>query len=416
MASTLQSLKAAPAAPLVRLAWRNLWRHRQRTVLLIVVVAYATLSTIVYWSFIDGYEGSVMNAYARYIAAPVRIASSTWHADPDPENALPDLTMARQVAPVQGVRAVAPRLQFPGLLQSAYASEGAEIRGVDPAAEQQVSQIPAKIREGRWLEGPGEMVLGIDLAQRIDVRVGERVVVSTAGLAGPQAMGLTVVGLADTGVAGLDDTLVLCHLEDARFLTGVTTATTLALDVPRGTEQATARRVQEILPPGLEARGAWDLVGPIKADVEAGKIFAVPLGLFLGFFAALAVASTVFVSVLERTREFGVISALGLPPRRLGTLVTYEALLACALGWGAGLVIGYGLAWVLASYNLLGPLFAAVGEGLEAAGIAEEFYGAVRLVYALYSALTVAVAVLLSALLPAQRAARLKPAEAMRGE
>src|SRR5690606_40678807 len=68
-------------------------------------------------------------------------------------------------------------------------------------------------------------------------------------------------------------------------------------------------------------------------------------------------------SVLERTREFGVISALGLPPRRLGTLVTYEALLACAVGWGVGLVLGYGVAWLLASYNLLGPLFAAVGEG-----------------------------------------------------
>ena len=58
MASTAP--KGAAATPLVRLAWRNLWRHRQRTVLLIVVVAYATLSTVIYWSFIDGYEGSVM--------------------------------------------------------------------------------------------------------------------------------------------------------------------------------------------------------------------------------------------------------------------------------------------------------------------------------------------------------------------
>lgn len=416
MTSTRPSRKAAPATPLFRLAWRNLWRHRQRTVLLIVVVAYATLSTIVYWGFIDGYEGSVMNAYARYIAAPVRIASAAWHADPDPENALTDLSFAQQVAQVRGVRGVAPRLQFPGLLQSSYASEGAEIRGVDPQAEAQVSQIPAKIREGRWLEGPGEVVLGIDLAQRIDVRVGERVVVSANGLAGPQATGLTVVGLADTGVAGLDDTVVVGHLEDARLLTGVATATTLALDVPRGTEDATARRVQEILPPGLEARGAWDLVGPIKSDVEAGKAFALPIGLFLGLFAALAVASTIFVSVLERSREFGVISALGLPPQRLGTLVTYEAVLACVLGWGVGLVSGYGIAWLLASYNLLGPLFAAVSQGLPETGIAEEFYGAVRPIYVLYSAITVGVAVLLSALLPARRAARLHPAEAMRSE
>lgn len=412
MASTAP--KGAAATPLVRLAWRNLWRHRQRTVLLIVVVAYATLSTVIYWSIIDGYEGSVMNGYARYIAAPVRIASAAWHEDPDPEHALADLSVIEPVAQVRGVRAVAPRLVFPGLLQSSYAAVGAEIRGVDPAAEGRVSQIPNKIGEGRWLVGPGEVVLGKELAQRIDVRVGERVVVSAGALAGPQALGLTVVGLAETGVAGLDETLVVGHLEDARLLTGVATATTLALDVPRGREGEVARRVQEVLPPGLEARGAWDLVGPIKGDIEAGKAFALLLGLFLGLFAALAVASAIFVSVLERTREFGVIAALGLPPRRLGTLVTYEALLACAVGWGVGLVLGYGVAWVLASYNLLGPLLAATREGFQETGLADEFYGAVRPAYILYSAITVAVAVGLSALFPARRAARLQPAEAMR--
>lgn len=416
MAGAIGFHEAASSTPLLRLAWRNLWRHRQRTVLLIVVVAYATLSTIVYWGFVDGYEESVMHAYARYIAAPVRIASQAWHEDPDPENALPDLSLARELAGVSGVEGVAPRLHFPGLLQSSYTTEGGEVRGVDPQAEAQVSQIPGKVREGRWLEGPGEVVLGEGVARRIDARVGERVVVSAAALAGPQASGLTVVGLTDTGVSGLDDTLVLIHLEDARFLTGVTTATSLALDVARGREETVARRVQQVLPPGLEARGVWDLVGPIKADVQGAKVFALPMGLLLALFASLAVASTVFVSVLERTREFGVISALGLPPARLGRLVTFEALVACGLGWTVGLVIGYAIAWLLASYNLLGPLFATIGQAFPEEGIAEEFYGAIRSVYILYSAVIVAVAALLSALGPARRAARLKPAEAMRSE
>src|SRR5690606_10013752 len=57
----------APVMPLVRLAWRNLWRHRQRTILLLVVVAYVTLMTIGYWSFVDGYAESVVESYARYI-------------------------------------------------------------------------------------------------------------------------------------------------------------------------------------------------------------------------------------------------------------------------------------------------------------------------------------------------------------
>ena len=405
-----------PFAPLVRLAWRNLWRHRQRTVLLLVVVAYATFLTVAYWSFVDGYSESVVESYARYMAAPVRVARDAWYEDPDPENHMLDLEFIEVLTAVPGVRAASPRLYFPGLLQSAYVTQGVEIAGVDPEGERQLSRIPGKVAEGRWLAGPGEVVLGADVARRIDARVGEHVVVSAGSLAGPQAMGLRVVGIARTGVMAVDETAVLVHLDDARLLTGVPTATTVELDMPRGSESAVARRVQALLPAGLTARGVWDLVGPIKTDVEANRLFAHVLAMVVYAFAALAVTSTVFVSVMERTRELGVISALGVTPRRLGALVTLEALFTCLLGWLAGLALGYSAAWVLATYNILGPVFAAVSASMPAAGLSEEVYGAVRAYYVLYSGLVIAAAVLFSALVPGRRAARLRPAAAMRAE
>ncbi|MFS8572224.1 MAG: ABC transporter permease, partial [Clostridia bacterium] len=145
-----------PAVPLVRLAWRNLWRHRQRTVLLLVVVAYVTFLTVAYWSFVDGYTESVVESFARYIVAPVRVARDAWFEDPDPENHLADLELIETLAAVPGVRAASPRLHFPGLLQSAYVTQGAEIAGVDPEGERQLSRIPGKVAEGRWVAGRGE--------------------------------------------------------------------------------------------------------------------------------------------------------------------------------------------------------------------------------------------------------------------
>lgn len=407
---------ATPTTPLARLAWRNLWRHRQRTILLLLVVAYATFFTIAYWSLMDGYADSIVESYARYLVAPVRIASDEWYADPDPENHLSDVAFVEALAALPEVRAVARRLHFPGLLQSAYTSQGVEVRGVDPAVEPRVSRLPGKIAEGRWLAGPGEAVLGKEIARRIDARVGERVVISAASLAGQQALGLEVVGVADTGVVAVDETAVVVSLDDAQTLTGVPTATTLALDVPRGREDAVAARVQGVLPAGLSALGVWDLVGPIKTDVEANQVFAQFLASIVYVFAALAVTTTIAVSVMERTRELGVIAALGLAPRRLGALVTWEAFFTCLLGWLIGLVGGYGVAWVMSRYNVLGPLFATMSAGMPTAGLSEEVYGAVRAVYVVYSGMVVAVAVALSALLPARRAARLKPAEAMRSE
>lgn len=405
-----------PASPLARLAWRNLWRHRQRTVLLLVVVAYATFFTIVYWSFVDGYAESVVQSYARYIVAPVRIARDAWFVDPDPENHLTDLGFASSLPGVFQVRSATARIQFPALLQSAYVTQGVEVRGVDPEGEVRLSRIPGKLAEGRWLAGPGEVVLGKELARRIDARVGEQVVLSAGSLAGPQALGLKVVGLASTGILAVDETAVIIGLDDARRLTGVPTATTIDLDVPRGAEAAVARRVQALLPDGVTAREVWELVGPIKTDVEANKAFAHVMAAIIYIFAALAVTTTVFVSVMERTRELGVVAALGLAPRRLGLLVTLEALMACALGWLIGLGAGYAGAWVLSRYNILGPVFAAVSASTPSAGLSDEVYGAVRAVYALYSGMVIACAVALSALLPGRRAARLRPAEAMRSE
>lgn len=229
-------------------------------------------------------------------------------------------------------------------------------------------------------------------------------------------MGLKVVGLASTGILAVDETAVIIGLDDARRLTGVPTATTIDLDVPRGAEAAVARRVQALLPDGVTAREVWELVGPIKTDVEANKAFAHVMAAIIYIFAALAVTTTVFVSVMERTRELGVVAALGLAPRRLGLLVTLEALMACALGWLIGLGAGYAGAWALSRYNILGPVFAAVSASTPSAGLSDEVYGAVRAVYALYSGMVIACAVALSALLPGRRAARLRPAEAMRSE
>lgn len=403
-------------APLLRLAWRNIWRHRQRTILLLVVVAYATFFTIFYWSLMDGYVESVIESYARYIVAPVRVASEAWYADPDPENGLADLDLVAAVTAVPGVRGAWPRLHFPGLLQSAYVSQGAEITGVDPAGELSLSRIPAKLTEGQWISGPGQVVLGQEVAERIDARVGEQIVVSAASLAGPRAMGLRVVGIARTGILAVDQTAVLIHLDDARELTGLPTATVLELDVARGSEDAVAARVQALLPPGFSARGVWDLVGPIKTDLQGNQAFAHILAALVYLFAALAVTSTIFVSVMERSRELGVIGALGVAPRRIGGLVVLEALLSCTVGWLVGLALGYGAAWLLASYNILGPLFAAISASVPTAGLSEEVYGAVRGVYVLYSGMVIATAVVLSALVPGRRAARLRPAEAMRGE
>jgi len=401
---------------LLRLAWRNVWRHRQRTFLLAAVVAYAAVATIFYWSLADGYKLSVLEAHARYVLAPVTVATVDWFADPDPENGLTSVSAVSSALAEAGLDSYAPRLQFAGLLTSPYVSEGAFLLGVKPNAEPAISRVPSKVSEGRWLAGPGEIVLGYRLAKRLDVRLGERLVVSTAALAGPQSLGLQVVGLVHAGVSIVDTAGVYLHIEDARQLTGLGGATHLALDAPLGREESVSRRVKQYLPAGLTAHPVWDLVGPIKTDVEAAQKFSLPIGLLLAFFAALAVTSTLIVSVLERTREFGVVLALGMDNPRLGWMIVLEGALATGVGWLLGLILGYALIYYTSTHNALGPLFQVSAEVWSEAGLTEEFYTHLSPVYVAYSLITVIVAALAAFLFPALRARKLRPSEALRWE
>lgn len=406
---------AASTSPLYRLAWRNVWRQKRRTTLLVIVVAYATASIIFFWGFTDGYAGSIVSNQARLFSAPAMVMTPDYFSDPDPENALSSLPLERLQA-VEGVQDMTLRLEFPALLRSPYMSMGASVRGIQPDSEARLSTVPGYVSDGRMIENPGEVVMGIDLARELDVRLGERLAVDVSSTAGPQGVGLRLVGLIDSGIVAVDESTVLVHIDDARTLTGVDTATGIALDVPRGQETEVAARVQNILPEGMRAYDVMELLGPLRLEVESSRIQMIPVGLLFAVFAALAVTSTVLVSVIERAKEFGMMAAIGFSPPRLARMVVIEAALATLLGWLVGVVIGYTLNITLATFNILGPAFESAFDSFSEFGFSDELYTTVSPVHALYAVVTVVFAGVFALLIPARKVATLNPVDAMRAD
>lgn len=401
----------------LKLAWRNLFRQRRRTLLLVIVVAFATAGTVFFWGFVDGFKQTVMAGNARFVSAPVMVMTPEQRVDPDPENALASLDMMVELEAHPGVGAAVPRLEFAGLGRTPYSSEPMQVRGIDPERESLVSNIPQHIVEGRMLETLGEVVMGKELAERIDIRLGERLALDTSGVDGPQAAGLTLVGVLEAGMAFVDQSAVLIHIDQARELTGVTTATGIALDVARGQEDNVANALQAHLPEGVQAYGISNLLGPVREHFDAHTNRMVFMSVLFAVFAGMAVTSTVVVSVIERTREFGVIGALGLTPRKMSSMVVIESILATVLGWIVGLVAGYAILFWLANVNALGRLFGATyDEAFAGLGMSNEFYTAVEPEYILFAAGTIALAALFAILVPARKVIRLDPNHAMRVE
>jgi len=184
-----------------------------------------------------------------------------------------------------------------------------------------------------------------------------------------------------------------------------------------GQEAAAAAALNERLSSGVRAYPVNELLGALQRGLAAERVQMIPMGLLFSLFAAVAVTTTVVVSVLERTREFGVIVALGLDQASLAWLVTFESVFATALGWLAGLALGYGLLWVMSTTNALGSfVHGFYGDLLQGLALTDQIRAGIRPGYALFASVTIALSALFSALAPARRVRRLNPAEAMRSE
>jgi lipoprotein-releasing system permease protein len=409
--SSPKSERRAMVTPL-KLAWRNIFRQKRRTLLLVLVVAYATAAIIFVWGLTDGRTKSLLSNQARFMQAPAVIAKAGYYDDPDPDNALPNLDFIDRAAAVPGVQAASPRLEFFGVVRSAYRTKNMQFRGIDPTLEPLVSSVPGKIVEGRMLEKPSEIVMGADLAEELDVRLGERVAVEASSGAGPQAKGLILVGTVKTDISAVDENMLLMHIADARDLTGIMTATGVALATARDQEDAVAASVSEALQdiPGIQTYGLTELVGPIAQQLRRTEFIFLVVVLF-SLFSALAVTSTMLVSVMERSREFGMMGAIGMTPPKLAGMVTLEAVLTSVIGWVVGLMIGYGLTFWMG--NVLGPTFSRIGGSF---GLGSELYTTYKPIFALYAGVTVALSALFALIVPARKVLTMKIVDAMRTE
>jgi lipoprotein-releasing system permease protein len=297
-------------------------------------------------------------------------------------------------------------------VRSAYRSQNLQIRGVEPTLEPLVSSVPGKVSEGRMVEKPSEVVLGADLAKDLDVRLGERIAIEASAGAGPQAKGLILVGTVQAAIPAVDEFVVLVHIDDARNLTGVTTATGVALAIAREQEDAVALRVNTALQdtPEVHAYGLTELLGDGAEGARSTGIVGLVSVLF-AFFAALAVTSTMLVSVLERSKEFGMMGAIGMEPPKLSIMVVLEAVLTSIMGWLVGLLIGFGLVLWMGNVNVLGPVLANGNFGL-----GSELYTSSKPIYAFYAGISVAFAAIFALIFPARKVLTMNLVDAMRTE
>ena len=406
---------------MIALAWRNLWRQGRRSLIALLAVATVVLFAVVMYSLVGAVANGMYQDLTREVGNAQIHAAGYRDARDFNGGLLENAAELREtVAQTVPDAVVVGSLQVPGLLAGEDRSRGLAVQGQDWPALLKEDFVNDHLVEGSFVEGDNVtgIMLGKSLATALEVSLGDDVYVYAPGTDGYGAAAYTVEGLLSFEDPNREIGAAYLSLAAAQQLAAPNGLSRLELHYPEintlAEDELVAADLNALkgtLGPTVEVE-AWRQLDPSLASMLKFLTPVVVIESLIFFvLAGLLVLNTVYLSTLERVREFGVILSLGAKGRQVMGMVTLESLLLCLTGAAVGLALGLG--------------FVAFGrDGFRFPGYAEEIFAEVGLPSVLYLStepwqvlLAVGFAVLtaiFAALGPARMAANIEPAEAMR--
>ncbi len=345
---------------LLKLAWRNVWRNRRRSLLTMGAITFSVIIIAVTRSLQYGAYDAMESYAVRLFTGDVQIHRAGYHEEKLLSYSLredeQDWPVLLEEKP--WIEAYTRRLTGFGLISSDSSSAGGMILGIEAEAEQRVSIFASNLCDGAALHSRDDhaVLLGETLAKNLNVGVGDTVAVLTQGYRNVMGADLYAVkGLLRTGSLDLDRALMIMRLLDAQdlfALYGSFTEVVLRTDDYRR-DVLYARRLRATLDEARYEVMFWGELLPelrqaIVLDNVSGIVFLLFLLLLIGF----EIFNTTTMSVMERVREFGVMQSVGMKPRQLSLLVGLELMLKIAFALLAGLLITFILALIFQDQSL----------------------------------------------------------------
>ncbi|MCU0454104.1 MAG: FtsX-like permease family protein [Bacteroidetes bacterium] len=407
---------------LLKLAWRNIWRNRRRSILTILAVIFASFLSLLQRGLATGtWEVNVRNT-VEMVAGYLQVQRTGYQDNPSLTKSLAyPATLRSILQQTDGVSGFAPRIQGDGLVSFRDRSSGVLLMGLDPEAEQRVSRFHRRVIEGRYLStgAQDEVVVGTTLLTNLGARVGDTIVVLAQGYDGVLGnLKFRVVGSIRMGVQSFDAGTILMTVGAAQELLameGRVSVVAISIDDLNELEEVRTRLQGGIdsAPIGQTSVLTWDEVMPDLAQAMAfdriGDYFFMVVLIVIVTFGIL---NTVLMSVTERFREFGVSLAVGMRPFQLVVQVLVESFYMIAIGIVTGSSLGYAINAYVKAHPII---FSGDFEDIYAQyGFLPQMVGSTELWVLGQVVAVIAVASLLSLIYPLYRVARLEPLKGIR--
>jgi len=404
-----------PFKAMLTLSWRNLWRNHRRTMIMLAAISVGVWAMIFMTALMRGMVDDMLHQGVRNLPGHIQIHHRGFRDDPSVVNSI-DAPSGDLLAALNDpeTKSWTSRIKVPAVISSERDTRGINLLGVEPESEDGITGIAEQIVEGRFLEGDFDkgVVIGLKLAERLETRLGKRVVIMSQDPDNNIAdRGFRIVGLYKAKLEVLEEVNVYAARGTLQKLLkiGDQVSEIAIIDEDFRDIERLYAKIKAATPDDLEIRAWYELDSYLSSMLNMMDGFVLVWIIIIFLALSFGLVNTLVMAVFERTREIGLIQALGMRP----SMIVYQILLESLLLLLIGLSIGNALAVASVLPLESGLDISAVAEGMAMMGASSVLYPNLTLDDMILANAVVIILGILTSILPAWRAARLNPVQAI---
>jgi putative ABC transport system permease protein len=398
-------------------AWRNIWRSKVRSLVIICALTIGILAGVFTWALYEGMVIQRINSAIKTEVSHIQLHHKKYLENPDVKYFVNNSDNVRaQIDSMAGIKAVTVRVIVNSMIASAETGSGVQVIGIIPEDEKQVTNMYEKIVEGRYFDGTrrNPIVIGKKMAEKLNVNVRSKLVLTMQQMDGEITRAqFKVAGIYKISNSMYEQMNVFVRKSDLTRLIGMDNASGHEIAVLLEDD-----RTYSDIKDKLSARynnldvKSWKEIMPEVSLIEESMDISMYLILGIVLFALLfGIINTMLMAVLERVKELGMLMAVGMNKVRVFIMIMLETLMLAFTGSIIGIILGYIFTVLLMK---TGIDLSAWSEAYERLGMDTVVYPVPDLLIAVKVTIMVFVTGLIAAVYPAIKALKLKPAEALR--
>lgn len=396
---------------ILKLAYKNSFLRLSRTILVILMIAVSMSMMLSLQGLYDGMTLNMIESIKRSDSGDMSLYAKGYRLDPDIKNSIANVpTIRKEIEALDGVEAVTLRLSADGLSSTARKSSFSTMYGIDLADEEKFGAFSGFLKKGEISFEKRGAILGIELAKTLKVQIGSKVIFSTQDSQGEiNAMALRVRGIVQTANMALDNRAI--YVEKSQLYTFLNVPKTHAIQIAvRGGNAQLYQTIKKRYP-NLDVLNFLELNPMMQQMEDIMVIFNGVTFIIVMLVVFMGILGVMYVSILDRIREFGIMLSIGMHYRYIRMQILLEALLVGVIGYLLGALLGV---LILLYLKNNGIDLSAFADGLESFGMNTTIYGHIKLSYFTTTLVAIVTASLLSVWLPLRRIKKLNPIEVIK--